>query len=185
MLIHGGTSGIGSTAIQLARGRGAIPYATAGTDEKCATCVTLGAEAAINYRDEDFAARIRALTDGRGVDAILDLVGAAYFERNLASLAEDGRLLVVAIQSGGQVEGFNLGRVMVRRLSITGSTMRPRSRAFKGEIARALLAHAWPMLEAGICKPLIHKVFPFTEVSEAHTLMESGEHAGKIILKLA
>ena len=184
VLIHGGTSGIGSTAIQLARGIGAVAYATAGTGAKCATCLSLGATAAINYRTEDFADRIRTLTDGRGVDAILDLVGADYFERNLDSLAEDGRLLLVATQSGAKVDGFNLGRLMQRRLSVTGSTMRPRSRAFKGEIAQALLGHAWPMLERGACKPLIHAVFPFTEASEAHRLMESGDHSGKIILTL-
>lgn len=184
VLVHGGTSGIGSTAIQLARGLSAIPYATAGTDEKCAICLSLGAEAAINYRTEDFAERIRVLTKGQGVNAILDLIGAAYFERNLGSLAEDGRLLLVAVQSGEHVEGFGLARVMQRRLTITGSTMRPRSAAYKGEIATALLDHAWPLLEVGICKPLIHAVFPFTEASRAHTLMESGDHAGKIILDL-
>ena len=184
VLVHGGTSGIGSTAIQLARGLGAIPYATAGTDAKCATCLSLGAEAAINYRTEDFVERIGALTGGRGVDAILDLIGAAYFTRNLDSLAEDGRLLLVAVQSGEHVEGFGLARVMRRRLTITGSTMRPRSPAYKGEIASALLSHAWPLLESGACKPLIHAVFPFTEAAQAHTLMESGEHAGKIVLTL-
>ncbi len=184
VLIHGGTSGIGSTAIQLARGMGAVAYATAGTDAKCGTCLSLGATAAINYRREDFAVRIRGLTDGRGVDAVLDLIGAEYFERNLASLAEDGRLLMVATQSGAKVDGFNLAKLMQRRLTITGSTMRPRSRAYKGEIAQALLSHVWPMLEIGTCAPLIHAVFPFTEASEAHRLMESGEHAGKIVLTL-
>ena len=184
VLVHGGTSGIGSTAIQLARGLGAIPYATAGTDAKCATCLSLGAEAAINYRTEDFVERISALTGDRGVDAILDLIGAAYFTRNLDSLAEDGRLLLVAVQSGEHVDGFGLARVMRRRLTITGSTMRPRSPAYKGEIASALLSHAWPLLESGACKPLIHAVFPFTEAAQAHTLMESGEHAGKIVLTL-
>lgn len=182
VLVHGGTSGIGNTAIQLARGLGAIPYATAGTAEKCATCLSLGAEAAINYRTEDFVERIRTLTEKRGVDAILDLIGADYFTRNLDSLAEDGRLLVVAVQSGEHVDGFGLAKVMRRRLTITGSTMRPRSAAFKGEIASALLSHAWPLLESGNCKPLIHAVFPFTEAAEAHSLMESGEHAGKIML---
>lgn len=184
VLIHGGSSGIGSSAIQLARGFGAIPYATAGTDEKCAICLSLGAEAAINYRTQDFVERIRAFTDGRGVDAILDLIGAAYFKRNLDSLAEDGRLLVVAVQGGEHVDGFSLARVMRRRLTITGSTMRSRSAAYKGEIASALLNHAWPLLGSGACKPLIHAVFPFTQVVQAHTLMESGEHAGKIVLTL-
>jgi NADPH2:quinone reductase len=184
VLVHGGTSGIGSTAIQLARGLGAIPYATAGTDAKCATCVSLGAEAAINYRREDFVSRIRTLTQGHGVNAILDLVGAAYFNRNLDSLAEDGRLLVVAVQGGEHVEGFSLSKVMRRRLTVTGSTMRPRSASYKSEIASALLSHVWPLLDSGACKPLIHAVFPFTQPVEAHDLMESGEHAGKIVLAL-
>ena len=184
VLVHGGTSGIGSTAIQLARGLGAIPYATAGTDGKCATCLALGAEAAINYRTEDFVERVRALTEGRGVDAILDLIGAAYFRRNLDSLADDGRLLVVAVQGGEHVDGFSLAKLMRRRLVVTGSTMRPRSAAYKGEIAAALLSHAWPLLESGACKPLIDAVFPFTQAAQAHTLMESGEHAGKIVLTL-
>ena len=184
VLVHGGTSGIGSTAIQLARGLGAIPYATAGSDEKCSICLSLGAEAAINYRTEDFVERIRVLTDGRGVNAILDLIGAPYFERNLDSLAEDGRLLVVAVQGGEHVDGFGLARVMRRRLTVTGSTMRPRSAAYKGEIASGLLSHAWPLLDSGACKPLIHAVLPFTQAAQAHRLMESGEHAGKIVLTL-
>ena len=182
VLIHGGTSGIGSTAIQLARGLGAIPYATAGTEEKCATCVALGAAAAINYRTEDFAERISELTAGRGVDAILDMIGADYFARNLDSLADDGRLLLVAVQSGDVVDGVRLSKLMRRRLTVTGSTLRPRSAAFKAEIASALLNHAWPLLESGACKPLIHAVFPFAQATDAHALMESGAHSGKIVL---
>ena len=182
VLIHGGTSGIGSTAIQLARGLGAIPYATAGSDQKCATCLSLGAAAAINYRTEDFAERIHVLTDRRGVDAVLDLVGRDYFLRNLNSLANDGRLLLVAVQSGDTVDGVPLSTLMRRRLTVTGSTMRPRSGAFKGEIASALLSHAWPLLESGTCAPLIHTVFPFEQVAEAHRLMHSGAHSGKIVL---
>ena len=185
VLIHGGTSGIGSTAIQLARGLGAIPFATAGTEEKCATCRTLGAREAINYRTEDFAERTHALTDGRGVDAILDMIGSTYFARNLDSLAEDGRLLLVAVQSGAIADGFDLFKLMRRRLTVTGSTLRPRSAAIKGEIASALLDHAWPLLDSGACAPLIHAVFPFEQAAQAHTLMESGEHAGKIVLTVA
>ena len=182
VLIHGGTSGIGSTAIQLARGLGAIPYATAGTDEKCATCAALGAAAAINYRTEDFVARIHELTAGRGVDAVLDMVGADYFVRNLDSLADDGKLLIVAVQSGDVVDGVRLSKLMRRRLTVTGSTMRPRSADFKAEIASALLDHAWPLLESGACKPLIHAVFPIARAADAHALMESGAHSGKIVL---
>ncbi len=185
MLVHGGTSGIGSTAIQLARGLGAIAYATAGSDAKCATCRALGAEAAINYRTEDFAERIRDLTDGRGVNAILDMIGAAYFQRNLDSLAEDGRLLLVAVQGGDRADGLSLSRLMRRRLTVTGSTMRPRTPAYKGEIASALLSHAWPLLESGACRPLIDTVLPLAEVAQAHARMESGEHAGKIVLTTA
>ncbi len=182
VLIHGGTSGIGSTAIQLARGLGAIPYATAGSEEKCATCVSLGAACAINYRNEDFAERIQTLTKGRGVDAILDMIGRDYFSRNLDSLADDGRLLLVAVQSGDVVDGLRLSMLMRRRLTVTGSTMRPRSAAFKGEIASALLSHVWPLLESGACSPLIHAVFPVAEAAQAHALMESGAHSGKIVL---
>ncbi len=185
MLVHGGTSGIGSTAIQLARGLGAVAYATAGSDAKCATCLSLGAEAAINYRTEDFAERIGELTGGAGVNAILDMIGAAYLERNLDSLAEDGRLLLIAVQGGHRAEGLDLSRLMRRRLTITGSTMRPRSLAYKGEIASALLSHAWPLLEAGTCRPLIHAVFPLAGAAQAHALMESGAHAGKIVLTMA
>ena len=182
VLIHGGTSGIGSTAIQLARGLGAIPYATAGSEEKCATCVSLGAASAINYRTEDFKERIQSLTNKRGVDAILDMIGRDYFKRNLESLADDGRLLLVAVQSGDVVDGLRLSMLMRRRLCVTGSTMRPRSAAFKGEIASALLSHAWPLLESGACAPLIHAVFPAAEAAQAHALMESGAHSGKIVL---
>ncbi len=185
VLVHGGTSGIGSTAIQLARGLGAIAYATAGSDERCAICLSLGAEAAINYRTEDFAERIRDLTGGRGVNAILDMIGAPYLERNLDSLAEDGRLLLVAVQGGHRADGLSLSRLMQRRLTITGSTMRSRTAAYKGEIASALRDHAWPLLESGACRPLIHAVFPIDHVAQAHALMESGEHAGKIVLTMA
>ncbi len=185
VLVHGGSSGIGSTAIQLARALGAVAYATAGSEAKCATCLSLGAQAAINYRTEDFAERIRELTGGKGVNAILDMIGAAYFRRNLDSLSEDGRLLLVAVQGGHKADGLSLSRLMQRRLTITGSTMRPRTPAYKGEIAAALRVHAWPLLESGACRPLIHAVFPLAEVAQAHALMESGAHAGKIVLTMA
>jgi NADPH2:quinone reductase len=184
-LIHGGSSGIGTTAIQLAHAFGATPYATAGTDEKCAACVRLGAAAAINYRREDFAAEIRRLTDGRGVDVILDMVGAPYFARNLASLAIDGRLVFIAFLGGSKGDGLDLLPVMTKRLTVTGSTMRPRSTAEKGRIAAALREKVWPLLEAGRCAPVIHATFPLAEAAKAHALMESTVHIGKILLEVA
>ena len=184
LLVHGGSSGIGTTAIQLAHARGAIVYATAGTDEKCATCSTLGAEAAINYRNEDFAERIKALTGGRGVDFILDMIGASYFQRNLDSLAQEGRLISIAVLGGDKVDGFRLSQVMRRRLTLTGSTLRPRSAAFKGQVAAALREQVWPLLAGGAVRPLISAVLPFTDAAHAHTLMERGEHSGKIMLSL-
>ena len=185
VLVHGGTSGIGVTAIQLAREFGGRVYATAGRDDKCAACVRLGAEAAINYRTEDFAQRIAELTDGRGVDVILDIVGAAYFEKNLKSLAFDGRLVQVSTQSGATVERFDLFLLMRKRLVVTGSTMRPRTTAQKGAIAADLRKNAWPLLDAGRISPLIHATFPLEQVAEAHRLMESSTHIGKIVLDVA
>jgi NADPH2:quinone reductase len=182
VLVHGGTSGIGVTAIQLAREFGANVYATAGSDEKCAACVRLGAAAAINYRTEDFAERVAALTAGRGVDVVIDIVGAPYFARNLQSLATDGRLVEVSVQGGARVDGLDLFLVMRKRLTITGSTMRPRTAAEKGAIAAALCAMVWPALDAGRAGPLIHAVFPLAEVAAAHRLMESSTHVGKIVL---
>jgi len=184
-LVHGGSSGIGVTAIQLACEFGARVFATAGSDEKCVACVKLGAEAAINYRNEDFAARIAALTGGRGVDVILDIVGAPYFERNLKSLAMDGRLVEVATQLGAKAESVDLFLVMRKRLTITGSTMRPRTTEEKAAIAAALREKVWPALDAGRAGPVIHAVFPLSEVAEAHRLMESSTHVGKIILDVA
>jgi len=185
VLVHGGTSGIGVTALQLAREFGARAYATAGTAAKCEACVRLGATAAINYRDEDFAERIAALTGGAGVDVVLDIVGAPYFERNLKCLALDGRLVQVAVQGGARTEGLDLFLVMRKRLVITGSTLRPRTTGEKGAIAAALRAKVWPVLDAGRAGPLIHRVFPFGEAAAAHRLMESSEHVGKIILEVA
>jgi NADPH2:quinone reductase len=185
VLVHGGTSGIGVTAIQLAREFGGRVYATAGSDEKCAACLRLGAEAAINYRNEDFAERIEALTSGRGVDVILDIVGAAYFERNLQSLALDGRLVVVSTQSGAIVDRLDLFHVMRRRLTVTGSTLRPRTTAEKGSIAEELRRNAWPLLDAARIVPVIHAVYPLQQVAEAHRVMESSVHIGKLVLTVA
>ena len=184
-LIHGGTSGIGVTAIQLAKEFGATAYATAGSDAKVAACVKLGADAAFNYRTADFLAKIKDATKDRGVDVVLDMVGAAYFERNLRCLAMDGRLVLIAFLGGATVEKFNLGPVMTRRLTVTGSTMRPRTTAQKGAIAAELRTRVWPVLEAGRAGPVIHEVFPLAEAAAAHALMESSMHIGKIMLRVA
>jgi len=185
VLVHGGTSGIGVTAIQLAVEFGGRVFATAGSREKCAACERLGATAAVNYREADFAERIRAITEGRGVQVVLDIVGAPYTMRNLGCLAPEGRLIQIAVMHGWKVEDFDLRAVMMRRLTITGSTMRPRSTAEKGRIALALRETVWPVLEAGRCGPVIHQIFPLTEVASAHRLMESSVHIGKIMLTVA
>lgn len=181
VLVHGGTSGIGVTAIQLAREFGARVYATAGSQEKCDACVRLGATA-INYREADFAERIRDLTGGQGVNVLLDIVGGPYTMQNLACLAMDGRLVQVGTLHGAKVEGFDLSVMMRRRLSLTGSVMRPRTTAEKGRIAQALKETVWPVLEAGRCGPVIHQVFPLAQAAAAHRLMEGGTHIGKIVL---
>jgi NADPH2:quinone reductase len=183
-LVHGGTSGIGVTAIQLAREFGARVYATAGSDEKCAACLALGADGAINYRAVDFADRLMDLTGGAGVNVVLDIVGAPYFERNLRCLAMDGRLVQVSVMAGAKVERFDLVKVMQKRLVITGSTMRPRSTGEKGSIAQTLRESVWPVLNAGRCGPLIHATFPLAEAAAAHRLMESSVHVGKIVLRV-
>jgi len=185
LLVHGGTSGIGVTAIQLAREFGCTVYATAGSREKCQACVRLGAAAAITYGEEDFAERIREITQGQGVNVVLDIVGAPYTMRNLECLRMDGRLVQVAVMHGAKVDGFDLGLVMRKRLTIVGSTMRPRTTAEKGLIAQALRETVWPILGAGRCGPLIHQVFPLADAAAAHRLMESSAHIGKIILKVA
>jgi len=185
VLVHGGSSGIGVTAIQLAREFGGRAYATAGSDEKCAACVGLGAEAAINYRTSDFAERIAALTDGRGVDVIIDIVGAPYFERNIRCLAMDVRLVEVSTQAGSKVDSLDLFDVMRRRLTITGSTMRPRTTAQKGAIAKDLREKVWPALDAGRAGPVIHGVFPLDQAADAHRVMESSVHIGKLVLEVA
>lgn len=184
VLIHGGSSGIGTTAIQLAKAFGANVYATAGSKEKCDACVTLGATRAINYKQEDFAEVIRDATGGKGVDAILDMIGAAYFEKNLASLAKDGCLSIIAFLGGAVAEKANLTPIMVKRLTVTGSTMRPRTAEEKRGIRDELLAEVWPLLEAGTVAPVIHAVLPFDQVIEAHRLMESSSHIGKIMLTM-
>ena len=185
VLIHGGTSGIGVTALQLAAAFGATAYATAGSDEKVQACLALGATAAFNYRTQDFAEEIRTLTDKKGVNVILDMVGAAYFPRNIRSLAMDGRLVQIAFLQGSKLEQFDLLPIMMRRLTVTGSTMRPRSTAQKAEIARQLREKVWPLLNAGRCQPRIHAVFPLAQAADAHRLMESSAHIGKIMLRVA
>jgi len=181
LLIQGGASGIGVTAIQLAKAAGATVIVTAGSDDKCAACLALGADHAINYRTADFAAEAKRLTDGRGVDVILDMVAGDYVAREVQALAEDGRLVIIAVQGGSKSE-FNAGLVLRRRLTITGSTLRPRPVAFKGAIAQALKARVWPWLESGLVKPVIHSVFTAAEAAQAHALMESNQHVGKIVL---
>ncbi|MDQ0455186.1 NAD(P)H-quinone oxidoreductase [Rhizobium paknamense] len=184
VLIHGGTSGIGTTAIQLAKAFGATAFATAGSDEKCRACEALGAKRGINYRTEDFAEVIKAETGGKGVDVILDMIGAAYFEKNIASLAKDGCLSIIAFLGGAVAEKVNLGPIMVKRLTVTGSTMRPRTAEEKRAIRDDLVAHVWPLLEDGKLQPVIHKVLPFEEVADAHRLMEESHHIGKIMLSI-
>ena len=180
-LFHGGTSGIGTTAIQLAAARGARVFATAGTDEKCRACEKLGAVWAINYKKEDFVAVINDMTGGRGVDLILDIVGGEYVARNISALAVDGRLVQIGLM-GSETATLDLRRILGRRLTLTGSTLRPRSIEEKGQIASALRQEVWPLLEQGIVKPIIYRTFPLAEASEAHRLMESSDHIGKIVL---
>ena len=163
LLVHGGSSGIGSTAIQLAKAFGAVVIATAGSDEKCAFCRTLGADLAINYRTQDFVAEVKAFTQGRGVDVVLDMVGGSYFARNLAVLALEGRLVQIAAAEGGVIEKFNLWTMLTKRLTLTGSTLRARTVAQKAEVARALRENVWPLLEAGKVKPVIHATFPLEQ----------------------
>lgn len=182
LLVHGGTSGIGTTAIQLARSlRDARVFATAGSAEKCRYCEKLGAEAGINYKEEDFVERIKALTDDRGVDVILDMIGGDYLPRNLECLAVEGRLLQIALQGGPKVQ-MNLLPIMLKRLTLTGSTLRPQSVEAKAAIARGLEKEVWPLLARGTVRPIIHRTFPLEKASEAHALMESSTHIGKIVL---
>lgn len=179
-LVHGGTSGIGTTAIQLALAFGARVIATAGSADKCATCVKLGAEA-INYRDQDFVAEVMKLTDQRGVDVILDMVGGDYIQRNISIAAPDGRIVSIAFLRGPKAE-VNFMPVMAKRLTLTGSTLRPRSNEEKAALARAIEANVWPLIETGRMKPIIDTTFPLADAAKAHALMESSSHIGKIVL---
>jgi putative PIG3 family NAD(P)H quinone oxidoreductase len=181
LLIQGGTSGIGVTAVQLARALGATVIATAGSDDKCAACLELGAHHAINYKSQDFVAEIKRITQDKGVDVVLDMVAGDYVAREVECLAEDGRLVIIAVQ-GGIKSAFNAGLVLRRRLTITGSTLRPRSVAFKGAIAQALRERVWPLLASGQVRPVIHRTFPAADAAKAHALMESNQHIGKIVL---
>jgi len=181
ILVHGGSGGIGTTAIQLARAFGSHVFVTAGSPEKCAACERLGAERAIDYRREDFVDIVMTRTHGRGVDVILDMVGGDYVARNLEALAPEGRLVQIALLKGSTVE-FNLLPVMQKRLVLTGSTLRPRTVQQKSAIVSAVRAHVWPLIEAGSVRPVIHATFPLAEASAAHRLMESGQHIGKIVL---
>jgi NADPH2:quinone reductase len=181
LLVQGGTSGIGVTAIQLARAFGHRVYATAGSAEKARVCEALGAQRGIDYRAEDFAAVVKELTGGRGVDVILDMVAGDYVPREIDCLADDGRLVIIALLGGAKAQ-VNLGQVLRRRLTITGSTLRPRSVEFKAQIAKNLRKKVWPLIDSRIIKPMIFKTFPLNEASEAHRLMESSAHVGKIVL---
>ena len=181
LLIQGGSSGIGVTAIQLAKAFGSTVIVTAGSDHKCAACIDLGADHAINYRTQDFVAEVKRITDGRGVDVILDMVAGEYIAREVECLADDGRIALIAVQGGAQ-SSLNAAAVLRRRLSITGSTLRPRSVPYKTDLARALRERVWPLLESGAIKPVIYRVFPAAEAAQAHALMESGSHIGKIVL---
>src|SRR6185436_2986832 len=179
LLVHGGTSGIGTTAIQLARAFGARVLATAGSDEKCAACEALGAERAINYRTTDFVTAAREATGGRGADVILDIVGADNLQRNIDTLARDGRLVHIG-QLGGAKAQINLGPVLRNRLTITGSTLRPRSVVEKGAIAQELLKHVWPVFESGAVKVIVDRTFPLKSAADAHRVMEASTHVGKL-----
>jgi NADPH2:quinone reductase len=181
LLVQGGTSGIGVTAILVAKAMGATVIVTAGSDEKCAACLQLGADHAINYKAQDFAEEAKKLTGGKGVDVVLDMVAGDYVAREVDCMAEDGRIVIIAVQ-GGTKAGFNAGLVLRRRLTITGSTLRPRPVAFKASVARELREQVWPLLSTGRIKPVIHATFEAARAAEAHTLMESGAHVGKIVL---
>jgi NADPH:quinone reductase len=181
LLIQGGSSGIGVTAIQMAKAAGATVIVTVGSDEKAAACLALGADHAINYRTQDFAAEARRLTADRGVDVILDMVAGSYVARELTCMAEDARLVIIAVQGGVEAQ-IDAGTVLRRRLTITGSTLRPRPLAFKTAIAASLVKNVWPWLQSGQIKPVIHQVFPAVQAAQAHTLMESNQHIGKLVL---
>lgn len=181
LLVHGGTSGIGVTAIQMAKALGNRVFATAGSDEKCAACVQLGAELAYNYKTQDFVEGVKAATGGKGVDVILDMAAGDFVPRELKALADEGRLVFIAFLRGPKTE-LDVNELMRRRLTLTGSTLRPRPVAFKGAVAERLRERVWPLIETGKIKPVIYKTFPLEQASEAHKLMESSTHIGKIVL---
>jgi len=181
LLIQGGSSGIGVTAIQMAKALGARVIVTAGSDDKCAACLALGADHAINYKTQDFVAEVDRITAKRGVDVVLDMVAGDYVAREVKCLGNDGRLAIIAVQGGTKSE-LDTGAVLRKRLAITGSTLRARSVAYKGQLARALRQRVWPLIEAGRIKPVIHQVFPAAQAAQAHALMESSTHVGKIVL---
>ncbi len=181
LLIQGGTSGIGVTAIQMGKAFGAVVIATAGTDEKCKACLDLGADYAINYRSHDFVAEVRRITNDKGVDVVLDMVAGDYVRREVECLAEDGRIVIIAVQGGTKAE-FNAGMVLRKRLAITGSTLRPRPVAFKAAIAASLKTRVWPLLASKAIKPVLFQTFPAVDAVKAHALMETNGHIGKIVL---
>lgn len=181
LLVQGGSSGIGVAAIQLGRAFGATVIATAGSEDKCAACLALGAHHAIAYRSQDFVAEVMRITQGRGADVVLDMVAGDYVAREVDCLAEDGRIAIIAVQGGVQA-AFDAGKLLRRRLTITGSTLRARSTAFKGAIARALREHVWPLLASGAVRPVVYRSFAAHEAAQAHALMESNRHIGKIVL---
>jgi NADPH2:quinone reductase len=180
ILIHGGSSGIGTTAIQLAKAFGATVIATAGSDEKCAACGKLGADLAINYLTEDFVAKVKEFTGGKGANVILDMVAGDYVDRNLEAAAEEGRIVQIAVMNGADVE-INVLRIMQKRLTLTGSTLRPRPVPFKAAIAESLRKNVWPLLESGRAKPVIDSTFPLRDAAQAHARLEAA-HIGKIVL---
>jgi len=183
LLVQGGTSGIGVTAIQLAKALGHRVFTTAGSDEKCGACRELGADLAINYRTGDFVAAVKDATGGKGVDVILDMVGGDYVPRELNCLADDGRLVFIALLGGARVE-VPLGQILLRRLSVTGSTLRPRPVAFKAAIARKLREKVWPLIEDGLIRPVVYRTYPLEQAAEAHALMETSAHIGKVMLQV-
>ena len=182
LLVHGGSSGIGTTAIQLGKAFGAIVYTTAGTIEKCEFCENLGADVAINYRKQNFSEEIKSLTKGKGVDLILDMVGGSYFPRNIRLLADEGRLVQIALMQGSKAE-VDFRSLLLKRVTLTGSTLRPRSVEEKTKIAKALRKNVWPLLDSGTVRPIIHQTFPLEQAKDAHILMESSTHIGKILLE--
>ena len=181
LLVQGGSSGIGVTAIQLAKAMGSKVIVTAGSDDKVAACIALGADVGINYKTQDFVAEVKAATGGQGANVVLDMVAGDYLAREMQCVADDGRIVIIAVQ-GGVNCAINAGEVLRRRLTITGSTLRPRPVRFKGAIAAALRHHVWPLIDAGRIKPVIHTVFPAAQAAQAHALMESSQHVGKIML---